>query len=104
MSSGAVMTVFEARDLGLHIAFIPPEQAVGLSPGAVVWRVESGLGQAAGLHVGDVVVAINGQPITTPDDLRNAIRGIGPGKSRYLIRRGNETLTIEIDCQTCKVT
>ena len=90
LSAGALdgramaMTVFQAQELGLHIAFIPPEQAetvraAGLSPGAVVWRVESGLAQAAGLHVGDVIVAINGQKITTQDDLRRAIRGIGPG-------------------------
>jgi hypothetical protein len=107
---GAIaMTVFQAQELGLHIAFIPPEQAAtvraaGLSSGAVVWRVDSGLGQAAGLHVGDVVAAINGRKITTQDDLRRAIRGIGPGKSQYLIRRGQETLTVEIDCPTCKVT
>jgi S1-C subfamily serine protease len=103
------LTVFQALELGLHIAFIPPEQveafrAAGLSSGAVVWRVESGLGQAAGIHVGDVVTAINGRKITTQDDLRRAIRGIGPGKSRFLIRRGKETLTVEIDCPTCKAT
>jgi TIR domain/PDZ domain len=106
--SALAIKVFHAQELGLHVAFIPPEQAetfqaAGLSPGAVVWRVESGLAQAAGLHGGDVVAAINGQKITTADDLRRAIRGIGPGKSRYLIRRGGETLTVEIDCPTCKV-
>lgn len=100
------MRVFLIPGLGLHIAFIPPEQAgiagaAGLSPGAVIWRVESGLAQAAGLQVGDVVAAINGQKITTEDDLRRAGRGIGPGKSKYLIRRGKETLTVEIDCPTC---
>lgn len=97
------MRVFLIPGLGLHIAFIPPEQAqtvraAGLSPGAVVLRVESGLAQSAGLQVGDVVATINGQKITTQDDLRRAARGIGPGKSRYLIRRGKETLTVEIDC------
>jgi hypothetical protein len=109
LGGGALaIKVFHAQELGLHVAFIPPEQAetfqaAGLSPGAVVWRVESGLAQAAGLHGGDVVAAINGQKITTEDDLRRAIRAIGPGKSRYLIRRGGETLTVEIDCPTCKV-
>ncbi len=109
LGDAMAMTVFQRQELGLHIAFIPPEQAetvraAGLTPGAVVWRVESGLGQAAGLQVGDGVAAINGQTITTQDDLRRAIRGIGPGKSRYLIRRGKETLTVEIDCPTCKGT
>jgi TIR domain/PDZ domain len=108
LGGGMAMTVFEILELGLHIAFIPPEQAetaqaAGLSAGAVIWRVESGAAQAAALHVGDVLVAINGQKIATRDDLRRAIRAIGPGKSRYLIRRGEKTLTVEIDCQTCKV-
>jgi hypothetical protein len=110
LDGGALaLTVFQVQELGLHIAFIPPEQteilqAAGLSSGAVVWRIESGPGQGAGLHVGDVFAAINGRTITTEDDLRRALRAIGPGKSQYLIRRGKDTLTVEIDCQTCKVT
>jgi TIR domain/PDZ domain len=107
LGGGMAMTVFQLQELGLHLMFVPPEQAetvraVGLSPGAVVWRVESGPAQAAGLHAGDVVAAINGQKITTQDDLRRAAREIGPGRSQYLIRRGKETLTVEIDCPTCK--
>jgi TIR domain/PDZ domain len=110
LEGGAMaMTVFEVQELGLHMTFIPTEQpetarVAGLSTGAVVWRVESGPGQAAGLHVGDVVAAINGLKITTQEELRRAIRGIGPGKSQYQIRRGKETLTLEIDCSTCMVT
>ena len=81
------VTIFELQELGLHITFVPPEQsadcrAAGLSAGAVVWRVESGLGQAAGLHVGDVIVAINGRRLRAQDDLRRALRAIGPGRSR----------------------
>ena len=110
LEGGAIATtVFEVQELGLHITFIASEQsetvrAAGLSTGAVVWRVESGLAQTAGIHVGDVVAAVNGLKITTQEDLRRAIRGIGPGKSQYQIRRGKETLTVEIDCPTCKVT
>ncbi|HMF96301.1 MAG TPA: TIR domain-containing protein [Vicinamibacterales bacterium] len=98
--------VFQAQELGLHILFLPPERAqpLGLASGAVVWRVESGPAQAAGLQTGDVIAAINGQKIASEDDLRRAIKAIGPGKSRYSIRRADQTLTIEIDCPTCKVT
>jgi hypothetical protein len=97
------MRVIRIPGLGLHIAFIQPEQveadwAKGLSPGAVVYRVENGLAQAAGLQVGDLVAAINGQQITTLDDLRRTAKAIGPGKSRYVIRRGTKTWTVEIDC------
>jgi hypothetical protein len=102
------MTAFEVQELGLQLVFIPQEEAetfraAGLSPGAVIWRVESGLGQAAGLQAGDVVLAVNGQTLATQDDLRRALRGIGPGKTRYTIRRGKETLTLEIDCPACRV-
>jgi TIR domain-containing protein/PDZ domain-containing protein len=98
--------VFEAKELGLHIMFFQAEQAepLGLASGAVVWRVESGLAQAAGLHTGDVITAINGQKIASEDDLRRALKALGPGKSRYLIKRGDQMLTIEIDCPICKVT
>jgi S1-C subfamily serine protease len=100
------MRVFELKDLGLHIMFIRPEQAetfraAGLSPGAVAWRVEPGLAQAAGLQVGDVFVAVNGRKISTEDDLRSALRAVGPGKSRYVIHRDKKTLTVDIDCPTC---
>jgi S1-C subfamily serine protease len=86
----------------VHLVFIPEAQAgIFGASGAVVWRVESGTGQAAGLHAGDVVAAVNDQKIESEDDLRRVLRGIGPGKSRYLIRRGEQTLTLEIDCPTC---
>lgn len=97
---------FELKELGLHVAFIPPEQAalglaLGVSAGAALIRVESGPGQAAGLHAGDIVISINGQRMTTEDEVRRVVRGIGPGKSRYVIRRGKETLTFDIDCPKC---
>ena len=103
---GGMATAFEIIELGLHLAFLTPEQAAALggAGGAVVWRVEPGPSQAAGLRAGDVVAAINGQTISSQDDLRRAVGAIGPGKSRYLIRRGSETLTVEIDCPACVVT
>ena len=99
------MRAFELQDLGLHLVFIRPEQAdmFGLSPGAVFLRVEKGAAQAAGLQAGDVVAAINGRKISNENDLRNVVRSIGPGKSRYVIRRDKETLTLDIDCSTCTV-
>jgi TIR domain-containing protein/PDZ domain-containing protein len=100
------LTAFEVKDLGLHIAFIPPDQAaigqsLGVSTGAVLIRVESGPGLKAGLHAADVVVSINGQRLTTIDDVRRVLNALGPGKSRYVIRRGKETLTFDIDCPKC---
>jgi hypothetical protein len=102
----APTTAFEILELGVHLVFVTPEQAgslggAGLSTGAVVFRVEPGPAQTAGLRARDVVAAVNGQKIASEDDLRRVIRAIGPGKSQYLIRRGSDTLTVEIDCPLC---
>jgi hypothetical protein len=101
------MPGFFAKDLGLHIAFAPKERPVmigtsGPSSGALVWQVESGTAQAAGLHLGDVILAINGQRLATEDDVRRALNGMPSGKSSFQIRRGTQTMTIEVDCPTCK--
>ena len=103
----AGMRVFQAKELGLHVAFIPPDRApvlefLGMATGAVVWSLESGPAQASGLRTGDVIAAVNGRPIATENDLRTWTVGVRPGKSTYLIKRGDETLTVEIDCPTCK--
>ena len=107
VAGGAGLRAFYIKEFGLHIVFIPPEQAgtfavQGLPSGAVVVLVESGLAQKAGFHARDVVTSINGKKTTTVDELRAALRGSGPGKYRYVIQRDNETLTIEVDCPTCK--
>jgi S1-C subfamily serine protease len=96
---------FEWQDLKAHVTFVSPAQAsmAGLAPGAFVFRVDSGPAQAAGLHALDVVTAINGRKIATENDLRDAYLKLGRGKSKYTIRRGNETLTLEIDCPTCEI-
>jgi S1-C subfamily serine protease len=90
----------------VHLVFVPEDQtnslrAAGLPPGAFVWRVEPGPAQAAGLRARDVIAAINGQKIASEDDLRRIVRSIGPGVSKYTIRRGNETLSLDIECPGC---
>jgi hypothetical protein len=98
---------FHVPDLGVRIAYITPEQSVStagaLPPGAVVMEVESGRPVArAGLHVGDIVVAIAGKKIASEDDLRQAIFKIGPGKTAYSYRRGGDTKTVTIECAKCE--
>jgi len=99
---------FHVPDLGLRIAFLTPEQSastLGAMPaGAVVMEIESGRPMAkAGIHVGDVVLSIGGKRIGSEDDLRRAIFKIGPGKTEYSYRRGNETKMVAVDCPGCKV-
>jgi hypothetical protein len=99
------MRAFELQDIGVHLVFLRPDQAdaSGLTSGAVVWRVEKGAAQAAGLQAGDVVMSINGRKISSENELRTVLRSIGPGTSRYLIQRGRERVTVDIDCATCSV-
>jgi hypothetical protein len=98
---------FYVPDLGVRMAYITQEQSTAtlgsLPPGAVVMEVESGKAAArAGLHVGDVVVAIGGKKIGSENDLRQAIFKIGPGKTAYSYRRGDETKTVSIECAKCE--
>jgi len=107
--SGGLMalTAFRVLELSIDIAFIPPElsgssRAAGLPSGAVVWKVDAGSAQDAGLHVGDVIAAINGDKINTKDDLRQVAKKPWPKKVRFLIRRDNQDLAVEIDCPACR--
>jgi TIR domain-containing protein/PDZ domain-containing protein len=99
---------FHVPDLGVRMAFLTAEQSAStlgaLPSGAVVMEIESGRPMAkAGLHVGDVVLAIGGKKIASEDDLRQAIFKIGPGKTQYSYRRGGDTKTVSVDCANCKV-
>jgi len=99
---------FHVPDLGLRIAFIGREQSqasLGAMPvGAVVMEVDSaGPAFKADLHASDVVLEIAGKKINTEDDLRQAIRKIGSGKTKFMIRRDQATKTTIVDCPNCKV-
>jgi len=95
-------TVIAVKDLGLHVAFLSSEQAAasGMPAGAVVVIAESD-GAGAGLHVRDVIMAVNQHRIASEDDLRRALGSIGRGKSQFVIKRGKETMIVEIVCRTC---
>jgi hypothetical protein len=100
------MTLFELKELNVKLTFVSDEQAgalgiLGLPPGAVVMAVDVGPALTAGLQAGDVITAIGGTPIKSAQDLRRALRGVGPGKTRYGIRRDGRDLTLDIDCPAC---
>lgn len=103
----ALTTAFHVPDLGLRVAFIGPEQsrsALGAMPeGALVMEVEgSGPAAKAGIHVFDIIEGIGGHKIASVNDLREAIRKLGPGKTSFMIRRPNGPETISVDCPNCK--
>ena len=103
----ALTTAFHVPDLGLRVAFIGPEQsrsALGAMPeGALVMEVEgSGAAAKAGIHVFDIIEGIGNHKIESVNDLREAIRKLGPGKTSFMIRRPNGPKTISVDCPNCK--
>ncbi|HEU4890409.1 MAG TPA: TIR domain-containing protein [Vicinamibacterales bacterium] len=100
--------MFEVADLGLQVMFAGDESSVAAllsgakGPGAVVMRVSTGPAQKAGIRAGDVITKIAGAPIAAENDLRVALRKIGPGITSFTIRRGEAELTLKVDCPPCK--
>ena len=90
--------------LGIATQTLTPElaEAFGIAwqPGVIVSRVEpNSAAEAAGLQVGDVVVAADGRPVTRSADLRNMIglRPAGDSITLELLRNGRSmTVTAEI--------
>ena len=79
--------------LGIVVLRIPSEEATRMGvtqgPGVVVYRVQSGSGaDRAGLRVGDVISALNGEAINDPNTFRNKIASTPPGSEITLnVRR-----------------
>lgn len=70
------------------------EQGHGL---LVLWLEESGPAQASGLLVGDILVAISGQPVGDPDDLFAALNSETVGKAIAVeVLRGGRPETVQV--------
>ena len=107
---GPVMPVpiFDVKGLNLKIAFLTQEESesmMGLvQPGAMVWTVEPGPAQDAGIHAQDMVIDINGKKIVTKDDLSHALREIGNGKASFTLKNESGMRTVSVYCQHCNDT
>jgi len=80
-----------------YLAFCLMGWTVGIPSGKVLSRIgmvsPGGEGQRIGLHTGDLITVINGQPITDGKQMIAAING-NLGKTLTLtVQRGNQTLT-----------
>lgn len=98
---------FDVPALGMSAAYLTPEQSAStggaMPPGVVVMEVESDKPVArAGLQAGDVILTIAGKKITSEDELRQAIKKIGPGKTEFSYRRAGATKTAVVNCPDCK--
>ncbi|RPJ27577.1 MAG: PDZ domain-containing protein [Chloroflexi bacterium] len=70
------------------------EQSHGL---LVSWLEEGGPAQKSGLLVGDILVAINGQPVGDPDDLFSALSSDTVGKAIAVeVLRGGRPETVQV--------
>ncbi|MGZ4664714.1 MAG: S1C family serine protease [Frankiaceae bacterium] len=88
--------------LGIQPATLTPEIAsqLGLSvqQGVLVYAVTAGTSAAqAGIRPGDVLTAMNGQPLTSTADLQAQLRQQSPGETVTLtVVRASQTLSIKV--------
>ena len=87
--SEVVASAVALRALGYDVEATPK--------GALVVDVVPNVPAAAKVEPGDVIVAVDGTPVRTPDELRREIRNRQPGDSVALtVRRGDETLELSV--------
>ncbi|MGE0200609.1 MAG: S1C family serine protease [Candidatus Melainabacteria bacterium] len=88
--------------VGISVAQLTPEMAQQLGvpehDGVVVAGVMSGSPAAgAGLQQGDLILSINGQPVSVNRDVQHQIQAQKPGTTFSLgIRRGNDKMTLRV--------
>lgn len=87
--SELVASAVALRALGYDIVATPK--------GALVIDVASDVPASAKVDSGDVIVAVDGTPVRTPDELRREIGRREPGERVELtLRRGDETQTVTV--------
>ena len=75
---------FSQQRLGVTVTALSDQLAAyfGVKQGALVSEVQSGSSaETAGLKAGDVITTINGQAVSTPEDVVRGIRNPEPGSS-----------------------
>jgi serine protease Do len=87
----------EQGRLGVAVRQLTPQErsAASLSHGLMVQQA-SGPAANAGIQPGDVILAVNGRPVTSPDQLRDAVKGAGDSLA-LLIQRDNAQIFVPVD-------
>jgi serine protease Do len=86
-----------AGRLGVSVRALTPEERreTGARGGVVVQEV-TGAAERAGLQPGDVVLALNGSPVKTPQDLRDLVKKSGKHVA-LLVQREDRQLFVPIE-------
>ncbi|MBQ6159668.1 MAG: trypsin-like peptidase domain-containing protein [Oscillospiraceae bacterium] len=85
--------------IGVSVANVSEEsQSYGMPQGAAIRSVEQNSpAEKAGLQANDIVTAINGETISSFDDLKNRVSASEPGDElAFTVYRKGETLTITV--------
>lgn len=82
--------------LGLAVRPLAPQEARQLGvPGGLVVEAVTGLSAKAGLVSGDVILAVNNQPVGSADELADAVGRAG-NRFALLVQRGNGRIFLPI--------
>lgn len=97
MFPGRVMPFVPRGDEGMPFGFALPD-IEGLQGGAIVVQVaEDSPAAAAGIRQGDIITAIDGGPVDSPDAVREAVAAKKPGDTLALtVQRSGEAEEMEI--------
>ncbi|HZO98216.1 MAG TPA: PDZ domain-containing protein [Gaiellaceae bacterium] len=88
-TSQRVAAAVALRALGRKVAAVPD--------GALVTGVQPGLPAEGRLLPTDVITAVDGRTVSSPDDVTRSMRGREPGdRVRFTVRRGRRRVTVEL--------
>ena len=95
--AGAKPDKGEHGRLGLAVRPLSPEEKkeLGGAQGLVVEQV-AGPAARAGIRPGDLITAVNGTPVKTPDDLQKQVAK-AKGSIALLVRRGDASIFVPIE-------
>ncbi|WP_175733625.1 DegQ family serine endoprotease [Burkholderia ambifaria] len=87
----------EQGRLGVAVRPLTPQErsATNLSHGLIVQQA-GGPAATAGIQPGDVILAVNGRPVTSAEQLREAVKGAGNSLA-LLIQRDNAQIFVPVD-------
>lgn len=98
----ALVLTDSTAKLGIQVEALTPEQAKTLGyvddKGVVVSKVASGsLGELAGIKKGSLILEVNHQKVTTPEQFYTALKSVEPGSHIPIyIKQGNRYLFVSI--------